>query len=324
MTLEERINSCRRVRSANMDVVAELVEKIKGKRRSYNQLAIAMEVSPSSLTRIAKKEVSNVSKTLLIKLIEQMDPDCGVDPEELIRECGYEEPDQKPDRQRARKFEQSAGDIIRNELFRAGRMVMKGETYYERAQNELRYKNVAVAERGMLLELGFPRADFVIKTNTDDGAVFSWAFDAFWMDESDKVAADFMASIDDVPAAPDKDGAMGKMLERILYYPSKMETRSTIEMRRRIERANHMLSRRLQQIMVGFYCGQPYEKWSIVTNSTSCFVLFREMFREEAMRVRVRDLISMILVDDKEGCVKDEYIIPSEKESCFLFRPENE
>lgn len=271
MAYIERIAACVRVRNADIAKMAELVERMRGPSRSYNQYAKAMEVAPSSVTRIVKQEAAKVSNDLLAKLADNMDPDCGVTIEELIAANGLEENRRRAAMIAANEFEKTAEEIIRNDLYRGGKMVMKADLEYPR--------------------VGFGRiaADFIIQTDAVDGKNENeglWAFDIIYFSKEER--KDDHVRINDYMFA-----AM-----RVTEFVS--------------------------AIMSEFYCGTEIGKWSIVMNRSEVFEKTIERINKRLGSRKIRDRISLILVDSEKGYVSKEWTIPTEAtvEDAFPLKPE--
>ena len=272
MAYIERIAACVRVRDADMTKMAELVERMRGPSRSYNQYAKAMEVAPSSVTRIVKQEAAKVSNELLAKLADNMDPDCGVTIEELIAANGLEENRRRVAIIAAKEFEKKAEEIIRNDLYRGGKMVMKADSEYQR--------------------VGFGRigADVIIQTDAVDG----------------------------------KDRTDGLWAFTIRYF-SKEERRDDNIRINDYNFAAMRITEFISAIMSEFYCGTELGKWSIVMNRREVFEKTVERIERRLGSRKIKDRISLILVDSEKEYVSKEWIIPTEATviEAFPLEPED-
>lgn len=164
MAYLDRITTARRIKEADMERMSVLIERMRGPSRSYNQYAKDMDVAPSSVTRVAKKESQKVSSEFLAKMYECRDPDCGVTFDELLEANGLMEDRRRQAMMEARQFERDAQDIIRNDLYRSNIMAAKGD-----------------AEESS----GFSthRPDFVLNVKGNDGEEKLWAFDVRYCSE---------------------------------------------------------------------------------------------------------------------------------------------
>lgn len=265
----ERINACMRVGEADMEKMSELLERMKGPGRSYNQYAKDIGVAASTLTRISKQEVSSVSNELLAKLAEHMNPDCGVTIEDLVRANGLREDERRSYMMQARKFEQDAEAIVSKDLYRANKMVMRVD--YSK-YNRKSFGRIAV--------------DFVIKTNIDEHDDL-WAFSVRYV-------------------------------------------REKIEGTRSINTDSHFVAMRMLEqisaIMSEFYCGTNIKKWSIVLNREEVFDDCIDRIKKRLDGTRIKDKISLILVDSEQGYVTREWTLPTyegdEDETLFPCKPE--
>ncbi len=256
MAYLERINLCRRVKEADMQKMSELVERMKGEGRSYNQYSKDMGVAASSLTRISKQTVSSVSNELLAKLAEHMDPECGVTFEELITANGLIEDDRRSFIESARQFEQDAEDIIRKDLYRANKMVMKVDR-----------------QEYVMSRFGRIAVDFVIKTDSKDCDNELWAFDIKYIRERGERYS-------------------GLNSDARFMSMRLMETISTI--------------------MSELYVGTNIKKWSIVINREDLFDMCVNRIEERLNGRKLKDKISLILVDTEKRFVSKEWTIPTD------------
>ena len=269
MAYLERINACMRVGEADMKKMSELLERMKGTGRSYNQYAKDIGVAASTLTRISKQEVSSVSNELLAKLAEHMNPDCGVTIEDLVRANGLREDERRSYIIKAERFEQDAEAIVSKDLYRANKMVMRvGETDYHRN----RFGRIAV--------------DFVIKTNIEKNDDL-WAFSIKYIREKGEGTRSINTDV---------HFAAMRMLEQI------------------------------GAIMSEFYCGTNIKKWSIVLNREDVFDDCIDRIKKRLDGTRIKDKISLILVDSEQGYVTREWTLPTyegdEDETLFPCKPE--
>ena len=92
---------------------------------------------------------------------------------------------------------------------------------------------------------------------------------------------------------------------------------------RRVSMAAMMITERISAIMSSFYCGNgEIEKWSILMNSRKAFEDCKNRLERRFEGRKIKDLISLILVDENEQYVVEEWFIPSEKDEIKVFTGE--
>lgn len=74
------------------------------------------------------------------------------------------------------------------------------------------------------------------------------------------------------------------------------------------------VDRRLMQTMTSYYIGDcPYDKVSIVISSRQVFDLMKQRMLNRLGEGKIKDDISIILLDMEEGCFVEEFVIPNER-----------
>ena len=93
--------------------------------------------------------------------------------------------------------------------------------------------------------------------------------------------------------------------------------------RRGITAASMMITDRISAIMSTFYCNTgEIGKWSILMNSKRAYDECKRRIERRFEGRRIKDLISLILIDEEKGYVIDEWTIPSEKKEVSIFSGE--
>lgn len=266
MTYAERLVSCRRIRDLDKKKMAELLDRMRGKR-SLNQYAKDVGAAASSLTRIANEEANKISDELLGKLLDNMDPDCGVTFEEVIEANGLEESERLSYRHGAERFGSTAREVISYDLFRVGKSAVPVE-------DRISYR------RGF----GHTGIDFLIETNSIGNDVGLWAF-------------------------------------RMLYIPEERTGRGTAS-------TVHMSWIRVHEILGGimseFYMGTKIRKWSIVINSREEYEHLKAQISNRMGDTLIRDRISIILLNEEERYIEEEWYLPTKADTTVVFPLEPE
>ena len=90
--------------------------------------------------------------------------------------------------------------------------------------------------------------------------------------------------------------------------------------RRGMTMAAIIITERVSAIMSSFYCGNgEIGKWSLLLNSRKAFDECKRRLEKRFEGRKIRDLISLILVDEEKRYVVDEWYIPSEKDEIKVF-----
>ena len=180
MSYRDKLNKYMRVKDPDKDLLAELVVKAKGPKRSMRQFAEELNVSPSTLSRIAnKKTVGTNSDLLIADIAEHADPESGVTFEKMMEAHGLV------------LQEQTKGAIA---LFREAAI---GTLLKELLRRNYRIKDVVGLETRTHLDsiMGSCYMDLEIHTNALGREDAVWLFDFFVQRGTDPIAYDWLNRI---------------------------------------------------------------------------------------------------------------------------------
>lgn len=94
----------------NWDKLTELVEKAKGPNRTMREFAAQCQISPATFTRIVQKRyVKALSDEMLLKIVNNADPDSGITLDQMKRANGFVSGDEE------KAVDEEFEEIIRND-----------------------------------------------------------------------------------------------------------------------------------------------------------------------------------------------------------------
>ena len=258
------VREYRKVREPDREKVGELVKAARGPERSVRTFADEMGVNASTVSRVENAKTSGVGNALLARVAAHADDLSGVTLENLLEANGMEKrqiPLGARIMESRKRFERTAGDVIRDELFKSGHTFTDAR------------------------EVGIPAyhdysVDLIGNTNAIKGA---------WMFE-------------------------------FMYIPEERDDRH-------IRWSAARVIEKAFQFMSVFYCG-PGEigKISIAINSKVAFDYVKESIENRLDGTKIKDKMSIILIDEDKRYVAEEWYIPTEAKmpEVFGFEPPEE